>query len=75
MKRGKKKNRRIRGKNRSLILLSMPSLIWYILFCYLPVAGIILAFKRYRLIPGKGFFTVLSMAASGWALKISGSSP
>lgn len=56
MKRGKKKNRRIRGKNRSLILLSMPSLIWYILFCYLPVAGIILAFKRYRLIPGKGFF-------------------
>ena len=56
MKRGKKKNRRIRGKNRSLILLSMPSLIWYILFCYLPVAGIILAFKRYRLIPGEGFF-------------------
>lgn len=54
-----------RKKNKALIRLSLPTLIWYILFCYLPLFGIILAFKRYRLIPGKGFFYSL-MAGSDW---------
>ncbi len=51
-----KKRRSIHKKNTELSLLSLPAVIWYITFCYLPVFGIIMAFKRYRLIPGKGYF-------------------
>lgn len=51
------KKRLKRSKNnRELLFLSIPTVIWYIAFCYLPVFGIVLAFKRYRLAPGKGFF-------------------
>ena len=38
-----------------LFLLSLPTTIWYILFCYLPMFGLIIAFKKYRVAPGKGF--------------------
>ena len=38
-----------------LFLLSLPTTIWYLLFCYLPMFGIIIAFKNYRVAPGKGF--------------------
>ncbi|MEG0692497.1 MAG: ABC transporter permease subunit, partial [Oscillospiraceae bacterium] len=39
-----------------LILLSLPTVIWYFLFSFLPMFGVLLAFKNYRLTPGKGFF-------------------
>ena len=52
-------------RNKELIRLSLPTLIWYILFCYIPLFGVILAFKRYRLIPGRGFFYSLIMG-SDW---------
>ena len=38
-----------------LFLLSLPTLIWYALFCYLPMFGLIIAFKKYKVAPGKGF--------------------
>ena len=38
-----------------LFFLSLPTVIWYILFCYLPMFGLIIAFKRYQVAPGKGF--------------------
>ena len=38
-----------------LFLLSLPTVIWYILFCYLPMFGLIIAFKKYKVAPGKGF--------------------
>lgn len=38
-----------------LILLSLPTVIWYILFSFLPMFGVLLAFKDYSLSPGKGF--------------------
>lgn len=38
-----------------MLLLSLPALLWYLAFCYLPMFGIVVAFKRYRLVPGKGF--------------------
>jgi putative aldouronate transport system permease protein len=47
--------RALRYSDRSLILLSLPTLLWYLAFCYLPMFGIVIAFKRYRMIPGKGF--------------------
>lgn len=39
-----------------LALISLPTVVWYILFAYLPLSGVILAFKNYRLSQGKGFF-------------------
>ena len=38
-----------------MLLLSLPTLLWYLAFCYLPMFGIVIAFKRYRMVPGKGF--------------------
>ena len=35
-------------------LLTVPGLLWYIVFCYLPMFGIIIAFKNYT--PATGFF-------------------
>ncbi len=45
----------LRASDRSLLLLSLPTVLWYLAFCYLPMFGIVIAFKRYRMIPGKGF--------------------
>lgn len=38
-----------------LFLLSFPTALWYFLLCYLPMFGIFIAFKNFRLAPGKGF--------------------
>ena len=46
------------------MILSLPTLVWYLVFCYFPIFGILLAFKRYRLVPGKRFF--YSLFASEW---------
>ena len=48
-----------------LSVLALPTFIWYVLFCYLPMFGLILAFKKYRIMPGKGFFA--SLYYSEWA--------
>ena len=42
--------------DRGFLLLITPAIVWFLAFCYMPMFGIIMAFKRYRLIPGKGFF-------------------
>lgn len=39
-------------QNRFLYLLAIPVLAYYLLFCYLPMFGIVIAFKQYEL--GKG---------------------
>lgn len=38
-----------------LFFLSLPTVIWYLVFCYLPMFGLIIAFKQYKVAPGKGF--------------------
>lgn len=38
-----------------LLLLSLPTTIWYLLFCYVPMFGIMIAFKNYKVAAGKGF--------------------
>lgn len=38
-----------------LFLLSLPTTIWYLLFSYLPMFGIVIAFKNYKVAPGRGF--------------------
>ena len=44
--------------NKHLIFLILPVVIWYVIFCYLPMYGVILAFKDFN--PVKGII------GSGW---------
>ncbi|WP_408072646.1 ABC transporter permease subunit [Butyrivibrio sp. JL13D10] len=62
-----KKRKRLQCKDRNLgtFLLSLPTLIWYLIFCYLPMFGIVIAFKRYKPLPGKGFISSL-LERSPW---------
>ncbi len=48
-----------------LTLLALPTTIWYILFSFLPMFGIIIAFKTYKVFPGHGFF--YNLFHSQWA--------
>ena len=50
-----KKKKRFSLDDLQLFLLSFPTTLWSLLFCYLPMFGIIIAFKRYRVMSGKGF--------------------
>lgn len=43
---------RIYWKNRYLFLLLIPGLVFYIVFRYMPMYGILIAFKNYRLLEG-----------------------
>ena len=44
--------------------MTLPTLLWYIAFCFIPLFGIIIAFKSYRLIPGQSF--LFSLLHSDW---------
>ena len=46
-----------------LTLLALPTSIWYFMFCYLPMFGIIIAFKEYK-VDGNGFIS--SLMSSKW---------
>lgn len=61
-----RKDRKIRWTrdDTELTLLAVPTTVWYILFCYLPMFGIILAFKDYKIMPNKSFLQ--SLLASDW---------
>lgn len=49
--------------NKELLLLSLPGMIWFLLFAYLPLPGVLLAFKRLTLSNG-GF--IQSFLQSDW---------
>lgn len=36
------------GKNIAMLLMVLPATVWFLLFSYLPMAGMIIAFKEYR---------------------------
>lgn len=59
-----RKKLRLSGDDIELTLLALPTTIWYLLFAYLPMFGIIIAFKKYKPLTGKGFFA--SLFASKW---------
>lgn len=59
-----KKKKRFGRDDLGLFIISLPTVIWYILFAYIPMTGIFMAFKNYRLVQGKGFFG--SLFASDW---------
>lgn len=60
----KKKTGKWTRDDTQLFFISLPTVVWFILFCYLPMFGLIIAFKRYQVIPGKGFLA--SLAGSEW---------
>lgn len=60
----KKKRKKFGRDDLELVIISLPTVIWYILFAYIPLMGVALAFKNYRLVQGKGFFG--SLLASEW---------
>lgn len=64
---GKKKARHKKWSrdDTELTLLSLPTVVWYCLFSYLPMFGIIIAFKNYKLSGGHGF--LYSLLHSEWA--------
>ena len=45
-----------RKENRQLTLMTLPTVIWYGLFCYLPLFGIFFAFKDFTPVPGDSLF-------------------
>ncbi len=50
-----------------LTLLALPSIIWYVLFCFLPMFGILIAFKTYRVQAGKSFvYSLLKSPNAGF---------
>lgn len=59
-----RKKKKFSRDDLELFCISLPTVVWYILFAYIPMCGIVLAFKEYRLIQGKGFFA--SLLQSKW---------
>ncbi len=47
-----------------LTILAIPTTVWYVLFCYLPMFGVILAFKDYKIVEGSNF--LVSLIKSEW---------
>lgn len=60
----KRKSRGFRKSDLELTVLALPTFLWYILFCYLPMFGVIIAFKKFTFQPGKGF--LYNLLASPW---------
>ncbi|NLB91519.1 MAG: sugar ABC transporter permease [Clostridiales bacterium] len=48
-----------------LTLLGLPAFIWYAVFAFLPMFGVIIAFKNYKVFPGHSFIS--SLIQSDWA--------
>ena len=65
----KEKKKRIRRSwtrnDVELTLLALPTTVWYLLFCFLPMFGLIIAFKNYRAVGGKSF--LYNVLHSEWA--------
>lgn len=49
-----------------LTILALPTTVWFIVFCYLPMFGIILAFKDYRIVDATKSF-MYNLFHSDWA--------
>ncbi|GEM_PF-3153297 len=64
------KNIKIRKKkwtrdDTELSILALPTSLWYLIFCYLPMFGIILPFLNYKITPNTSFLG--SLLRSEWA--------
>ena len=64
MKSKKKERKKLNKSDLGITAMTLPTLLWYIVFCFIPLFGIIIAFKSYRLIPGHSF--LYSLLQSDW---------
>jgi putative aldouronate transport system permease protein len=60
-----KKKKRWSRDDTELTLLALPTIIWYVLFSFLPMFGIIIAFKNYKIFPGHNF--IYNLIHSEWS--------
>lgn len=60
----KKKKRFLSKDDIELTLLSLPTIIWFLVFSFLPMIGILIAFKDFMIFPNKGF--IGSLISSRW---------
>lgn len=58
------KKKRWTKDDTELTILALPTAVWFIIFSYLPMFGIIIAFKNYKLSAGHGF--IYSLFHSEW---------
>lgn len=69
MDNGLLKKRKIRGKwtrdDTELSILSLPTVVWFVLFAYLPMFGLVIAFKDYKIINASKNF-VWNLFSSEW---------
>ena len=47
-----------------LTLLGLPTFIWFVLFAYLPMFGLVIAFKKYQIFPRQSFLA--NLLQSSW---------
>jgi putative aldouronate transport system permease protein len=60
-----KRKRKWTSEDTELGLLGLPTFIWYALFCYLPMFGLLIAFKDYRIFPKQSF--LYNLLHSDWS--------
>ena len=65
VKLGQRRNKWTRDDT-ELTVLAVPTMVWYALFCYLPMFGIILAFKDYKIVDATKSF-LYNLIQSDWA--------
>ncbi|WP_342759710.1 ABC transporter permease [Kineothrix sedimenti] len=63
--RTKRKKRHWTKNDTELSILALPTTVWYILFCFLPMFGLVIAFKNYKITGGKSF--IYNVIHSEWA--------
>ena len=63
-KQNKVKRFKVSRDDIELTLLALPTTIWYLVFSFFPMIGILIAFKDFRMMPGKGF--IASLISSEW---------
>lgn len=51
-----KKRKFSKTESRELTLLSLPAVVWFLLFCYLPIFGVAFAFRQFTPKPGESLF-------------------
>ncbi len=63
--RGKRMQKFIKSfnRNKELLLLAIPGALWFLIFSYLPMFGVVIAFKNFR-VSSKGF--IHSLFTSKW---------
>ena len=64
-----RKRKRFTLDDLELTILSLPTALWYIAFCYIPMFGVVMAFKYYRVKMGRHFLYSLFVNSEWVGLK------